>query len=41
MPGWWHELIFDWLCIVNSLAAGVALVGVADLRHKLKTMLGR
>lgn len=39
MPSWWHEFTFDALCILNSLAAGLALVGVADLRHKLKAMI--
>ena len=39
MPGWWHELTFDFLCIVNSVAAGLALIGVADVRAKLKAVV--
>lgn len=41
MPGWWHEFTFDFLCIVNSVAAGLALIGVADVRHKLQAVIGK
>lgn len=41
MPGWWHEITFDALCIFNSLTAGIALFGVVDLRHKLKALIGK
>lgn len=35
MPGWWHEGLFDVLCLINSLAAAIALVGVHSLRRRL------
>ena len=39
MPGWWHEGLFDVLCLINSLAAAVALVGVGSLRRTIKKHL--
>lgn len=35
MPTWWHEGLFDVLCIVNSIATAAALVGLGSLRRKL------
>ena len=39
MPEWWHELTFDLLCILNSIASVSALIGVAALRHKMHALL--
>ena len=39
MPNWWHEGAFDLLCIVNSIAAAVSLVGLHSIRIKLAKLL--
>lgn len=39
MPTWWHEITFDLICILNSIASVSALIGVAALRHKMHTLL--
>lgn len=41
MPDWWHELSFDLLCILNSIAAAAALVGVHSLRRQIHDLLTR
>lgn len=35
MPNWWHEGAFDLLCIVNSVAAAISLVGLHSIRQQL------
>lgn len=39
MPDWWHEGVFDVLCIVNSIATALALVGLGSLRRKLAKLI--
>lgn len=39
MPGWWHEGAFDVLCIINSVAAAISLIGLGSLRRKLSKLI--
>lgn len=39
MPAWWHEGLFDVLCIINSIAATVSLVGLGVLRRQLAKLI--
>jgi hypothetical protein len=39
MPAWWHEGVFDVLCIINSIATAAALVGLGALRRKIAKLV--